>query len=199
MPLVLCGCGIPARPRIAVRHYALGAPAIEAPTAAPAVNALAIAPFDSPSHYTDRIFYRDKNNAAGHYAQDRWVAAPADMITRLVAQSLRQARVAQAVARERLLRDADLVLAGDLVRFEIVRDGRNCTAACELQLVIRDLRKHTVVFARSFAAEVPVKKPLVPVARVSVAAMVAALDAATSDVLTRATTAIGKALAEMPK
>lgn len=200
LPLLLTACGLFARSYVAAHYYTLDVEP-ELPAAAePAVNALAVARLSSPSHYRDRIFYRGKDHSAGYYEYDRWVQPPAELLTRVLSRALRGARVARAVARDTLLRDADLLLAGELVRFDIaIRGPRDYVAECEIQLILTDTRTRKVLFAERFAATSPVRKPTVPVVRPKAPAMVAAMNQAVGEVVTKATAALAKALADLPK
>jgi ABC-type uncharacterized transport system auxiliary subunit len=205
LPLLLAACGLTSRSHVPIHYYTIEMPraapakAPAAPAKAPAAKTLAIARLGSPSHYRDRIFYRDKERAAGYYENDRWVEAPADLLTRLLQRALQDAAVARTVASEALLHDADLLLAGELLRFDIVRDARDCVAECEVQIVLRDLRTRTVLLAQRLAVTKPVRKPAVPVARPGVPAMVDAMNEAARDVVAKATEAVAAALASPPE
>jgi ABC-type uncharacterized transport system auxiliary subunit len=185
---------------VAVRYYTLQ-PDVQPPKGrpTPAVPALAVARLTAPSHYNDRIFYRKDDHTAGFYEYDRWVEPPAALVSRLLRQTLRDANVAEAVASDSLLRDADLLLTGELLRFDILRDTRDCSVECEVQLVIRDLRRREVLFAQRFHAQRPVPNPAVPMTRPKVSAMVGAMNEAVGEVLTQSTAAVAKALADLPK
>jgi ABC-type uncharacterized transport system auxiliary subunit len=205
MALASAGCSLLAtRTYVPVHYYILElAPAGPdgAKAAAPArtgTRALAVARLASPPAYGDRIFYSGQDCTAGYFESDRWVEPPAEMLTRALEQSLRAGGAARAVARESLLRDADLLLAGELVRFDIVRNARDTEAVCEIQLVLRDLRSRTVVWAETFAARRPVRRPAMPVAGPKVHAMVEAMNAAASEVIARAAEAVSKVLAGLP-
>ncbi len=200
LALLGAGCGLSSRSRVAVRYYTLQ-PDVKPPQEAktPAVPALAVARLTAPSHYNDRIFYRKDDHTAGFYEYERWVEPPAALVSRLLHQALRDANVAEAVASDSLLRDANLLLTGELLRFDIIRDTRDCSVECEVQLVIRNLRRREVVFAQRFHAERPVPNPAVPMTRPKVPAMVGAMNEAVGEVLAQSTAAIANALANLPK
>jgi ABC-type uncharacterized transport system auxiliary subunit len=200
IPFLLAACGLPARSHVPVRYYNIEvAPSpSSSPASRPTLKALAVARLSSPSRYRDRIFYRAKNHAAGYYEYDRWVEPPAELLTRIITRALQDARVARAVARETLLRHADLVLAGEVVRFDTVRDKRQWMAECEIHLVLKDIRTRTVLLAQRFAASHPVRKPVVPIARPKVPAIVEAMNAAVGEVVANATEAVAKTLAALP-
>jgi ABC-type uncharacterized transport system auxiliary subunit len=200
LALLAAGCSLPSRSPVPVRYYTLE-PNVEPPKEAgpPAVPALAVARLDAPSHYDTRIFYRKDDHTAGYYEHDRWIEPPAALLSRLLRQTLRDRNVAQAVASDTLLRDAHLLLTGELLRFDVLRDARDCSAQCELQLVIRDLRRRKVLFAQRFHASRQVPNPAVPMTRPKVPAMVGAMNEAVGEVLAQSAHSVAKALADLPK
>jgi ABC-type uncharacterized transport system auxiliary subunit len=199
LPLVGGACSALPRSSVPVHYYALDVKGPAAKAAGErAVHALAVARLVASAAYGERIYYRGRDCTAGYYEGERWVEAPAEMVTRALERTLRESGAARAVGRESLLRDADLLLGGELVSFDIVRDARECEAVCEVQLVLRDLRSRTVVWAGRFAARRPVRRPAVPVAGPKVHAMVEAMNDAVGEAIAAACEGVGKALAGLP-
>lgn len=187
--LLLAGCSLFPRPLVPVHYYSIDPPALK-PRAglARGQQVLSVRTLTADSRYRERIVVRKGGLAVGFHEYDRWVDAPAEMVTAVLRRTLEAAGVAGTVVDDRLVRRPDLTLDGRLTRFDEVHAEPAWTADCEVELVLKQADEGTVLLAARFAVSRPAK------ARTT-AAVAEAMNAAVADVAAQAADAIAKALA----
>ncbi len=151
-----CALFSPATPSLQTFRLDYPAPAPLAETAPAAV--LRLAPFGIAAAYDQPGFvYRDGPYELGVDYYHRWIAAPQDLITDLVARDLAAVRVVAAVLQGPSGVPAQYELSGQIEALEETPSG-GCTAALRLRaLLVRlpDSGPRAVVFEEVFSAEAP--------------------------------------------
>ena len=187
LPLA-AGCGLNLSPRpVRPTSYYTIEPDLPTPRkGTPPGFVLAVQPLGAASRYGERILRRDAGNAVEYYEHDRWVEPPAEMLSRALVRALSGA--ARTVVDGRLVRRADVTLEGRVTRFDQARTDDGWQAVCELELVLKhDEDGRVLLAARMLAAR--------PVASADPAALAQAMDAASGELLAKASDAVAKALA----
>jgi ABC-type uncharacterized transport system auxiliary subunit len=151
-----CSLFTPAAPSLQTFRLDYPAPAPLAETAPAAV--LRLAPFGIAAAYDQPGFvYRDGPYELGVDHYHRWIAAPQDLITDLVARDLAAARVVAAVLQGPSGVPAQYELSGQIEALEETPRG-GCSAELRLRaLLVRlpDTGPRAVVFEEVFSAEAP--------------------------------------------
>ncbi len=162
--LASCSLLTPSVPSLRTFRLDYPAPAPGADTASAQASAqapamvLRITPFGIAAAYDQQGFvYRDGEFAVGVDHYHRWIAAPQDLITDLVARDLAAARVVAAVLQGPSGVPAQYELSGQIEALEETPSG-GCTAALRLRaLLVRlpDTGPRAVVFEEVFSADEP--------------------------------------------
>lgn len=122
------------------------------------------------------LAYQDADGALARYSYDLWSDAPATALQLALADTLRDARVADSVVTPDLRVPPDWMVRGRLFRFEYLPDSAR--VAVRLQLAVVSARDGTLVLLETYGAEPAVEGS-------GPEAAVAALNRATADIFAR--------------
>lgn len=183
--LLAAGCTALKPKYVPIRSYTLATEVEVARFDAPAGEALGVRRFSAPGRYGLPLVYRLSDVLLDTYEYDRWVEPPEEMLTQTFVAAFRASGLFRLVEPADALRRPRFELAGDLLRFEEVRNGAEHRAQCAVR--VRLLQADTVLWAETFAAAVPVEGA-------GAAAAVRALNAAVQQVVREAVAAAGAAV-----
>ncbi|MBM4036104.1 MAG: hypothetical protein FJ291_30595 [Planctomycetes bacterium] len=190
LALLLAGCTLLSRPFTPIRYYSVDPPKLEPRAGAkPADAILAVRTLAAAPRYRDRILFRKGALDAGYHETQRWIEAPAEMLTTVLRRSVEAAGVARVVLDDRLVRRPDLLLDGRLTRFDEVQRDPRWLAECEVELILKQADDSTVLLAERFAASREAKAK-------TTAAFTEAMSGAVADLAAKAADALAKALAD---
>lgn len=152
---LLTGC-LGARPFIPLRYYSLEPLTDNIPHATHSRTiALGIQPFTAASRYHERMLYRLSEVEVNFYEYDRWVEPPEEMVTRIIAASLRASGLFQQVQQADNLRLPAWFLSAELLRFDEVREPPERRAECWLRLALRRAPDERLRWSKTLRAAVP--------------------------------------------
>lgn len=134
---LLTGC-LGSRSYTPVNYYSIEPAADSTPQATRAwAMPLGIQPFTAATRYRDRILYRLSEVEVGFYEYARWVEPPQEMVTHVVATTLRASGLFRQVRQADHIRLPAWILNGTLLRFDEVRTANANYAECWLRLQLR--------------------------------------------------------------
>ena len=152
--------------------------------AAPALDkTLGIRPVIAARPYKQKIVYRDAGFVLGEYNTGEWAELPADVLTRALMDAIVATHHYKDVGNAADLSVPDLVLTGELRKFDVVRAAESWTAECEVRLELRDAQQPQAVWAETLNESEPLE-------RNDLAALPAAMSHAVERVVKRAAEAI---------
>lgn len=88
----------------------------------------------SPSRYQDRMVYRKSRYEMGFYEYSEWIEPPAEMVTRAVVNALDASGLFSRVDTLDFTPGTDLIVLGEITRFDQEVQGEENFADCELLL-----------------------------------------------------------------
>src|SRR5690606_3497556 len=105
--------------------------------------------------YNQPIVYRTSEFEVGSYAYSEWAEPPRDTVTRTLVDALiasqRFSDVGYAIDQSR----PDLLLSGELRRFDVMRNTEPWQAVCEVRLELRHALEKDLVWQDTLTAAVP--------------------------------------------
>lgn len=133
-------------------------PAVDVPAADSTPRTLGVRPLTPARPYTKTtMHYREEGQVLGQYEYDRWAELPGVVVTRTLMAALvatgRFADVGPAVD----VAAPDLILTGQLLRFDEVRISNPIVALCEIRIEVRDTKDRNVIWADTVSASTPLK------------------------------------------
>lgn len=158
LALVLAGVGCVGlnKPAPPLRYAIEPKPAIA--EAASSGKTLAVRPLEPARPYKQNVVYRE-GAELGAYTTVEWAELPSDAATRALIDALNASHRFVDVAKAVDLGLPDLVLTGQLRKFDLVRDTEPWTAVCEVRLELRDAGGRTLVWADTLSAAEPLAAP----------------------------------------
>ena len=178
--LVCTGCVGMNKPSPPLRYVIDPKPAIAA--AESSGKTLAVRPVESARPYKQNVVYRT-GPELGAYALLEWSELPSDAVTRALIDALTASHRFKDVAKAVDLGIPDLILTGQLRKFDLVRDTEPWTAQCEVRLELRAGAERSLVWQNTLTESAPL-------ATSSSDSLPAAMNAALSRVLESAVTEI---------
>ncbi len=159
------GCGS-SRP---IKYYQLSYPTSPAGQQSPFNVSLLVRSFEASHLYQEeRIVYSTSPNELGLYEENRWVAAPVEMLQDALVRGLRSAGHYRSVMIVRGEGGGDFALAGHLYEFGEV-DGAEIVARLKYTIRLRDRKTGMIVWNHTYDHDEPASAKTVP-------AVVAAMD-----------------------
>lgn len=159
-------------------------PAIDVPAAAQrSALSVGVRPLESARPYRQYIAFRDQGMVLGAYENHEWAELPRDVVTRALIDALAATNRFQDTGLAAVMSRPDLILTGQLRRFDEVRTTDPWTAEIEVSLTLREALKPEVVWSDTLSAREPL-------ARNEVSAMPEAMSRAVAAVVNQAATAI---------
>lgn len=113
-------------------------PKIETPRVEATEKLLAIRPLEAAQPYKLKIVYRESDYVLGNYPDVEWAELPRDVVTRALQDALSSSGRFRDVGLAGNLGVPDLILTGQLRRFEEVRAPEGAVALCEVRLELRE-------------------------------------------------------------
>jgi ABC-type uncharacterized transport system auxiliary subunit len=126
-----------------------------------------------------KIVYRTEGYVLGDYEHVEWAEEPGAVVTRALIDGLIASGRFEDVGDALNVTSPDLLLVGELRRFDEVRTSDPWEACCEVRLVLREGLERNAVWAGTVAATVPLE-------RNDVAALPAAMSEAVTAVVEEA-------------
>jgi ABC-type uncharacterized transport system auxiliary subunit len=161
-------------------------PKIEVPQATPTADVLGIRPLDYGRPYRQPIAYRDKGLILGTFDTYEWAELPRDIVTRALVDAIGASKKFQDVGLAALMPKPNLLLTGQLRKFDLDKTADPWKAQVEVSLSLRPAFEPTVVWSDTLTASTPL-------ATNDVAALPEAMSQAVADIATQAATAIAGA------
>jgi len=127
------------------------------PAIAPAANSgksLAVRPLEPARPYKQNVVYR-QGPELGVYTTIEWAELPSDAATRALVDALAASGRFTDVAKAADVGIPDLILTGQLRKFDLVRDTEPWTAVCEVRLELRSGPERSFIWAKTLAASEP--------------------------------------------
>ncbi len=155
MAMVVAGC---ATPRVMFpTKYAID-PKVEVGVAQCLDKSLGIRPVQAARPYRQKVVYRDAGFVLGEYPSVEWAEMPADVFTRVLADAIVATRRFRDVGNAADLVMPDLILTGELRKFDVVRSASPWAAECEVRLELRDAQEPQAVWAQTLSERVPLER-----------------------------------------
>jgi len=154
--ILLCaGCLTPRQSTPALRYVI--APKVEVAAAESCGKSLALRPLEPARPYKQNVVYR-RGDELGVYTSVEWAELPSDAATRALADALIASHRFTDVANAVDLAKPELILTGQLRRFDLIRDGDAWAAVCELRLELRQGLERSLVWSSTLSATEPLAK-----------------------------------------
>lgn len=140
-----------------VVHLALDIhPAVAA--AAPTGKSLGIRPLIPGLPYKQNVVYRESGHVLSYGENVNWAEAPREVVTRAVADALVATGRFADVGDAADLRSPDLVLTGQIRKFDEVHTAEPWAAECEVRLELRAGLERRAVWAKTLFASEPLPR-----------------------------------------
>ena len=182
--LIAAGCATPTYQP--VTSFAVE-PQINVPkTAAPTDLTLGVRPLEYGRPYRQPVAYRDKGLILGTFDKFEWAELPRDIVTRALVDAITATRTFQEVGLAPLMARPNLLLTGQLRKFDLDRTADTWNAHIEVSLSLRPALGTEAVWSGVLDATAPL-------ATNDVAALPEAMSQAVANIATQAATAIAHA------
>ncbi len=134
-------------------------PAVDVSVADATTKTLGVRPLTPARPYTKpAMHYREEGQVLGRYDYDEWAELPGVVVTRALMSALvatgRFADVGPAID----VAAPDLILTGQLLRFDEVRTSAPAVALCEIRIEVRNTKDRSVVWADTVSASAPLEE-----------------------------------------
>lgn len=130
-------------------------PEIKTAQAEPSGKSLGFRPLEPGQPYKQGIVYRETPYEIGYYADAEWAEMPRDVVTRALSDALAVSGRFSDVGDASNMRLPDLVLTGQLRKFDEVRMTEPWTAVCEVRIEVRSGSSENAVWAATLSASEP--------------------------------------------
>ena len=117
-------------------------------------KSLAVRPIEPARPYKQNVVYRN-GSELGIYTQVEWAELPSDAATRSLTDALIASHRFTDVAKAIDLAAPDLILTGQLRKFDLVRDAEPWMAVCEIRLELREGVARSLVWAKTLSGVEP--------------------------------------------
>ena len=155
-------------------------PAVSIAGAAQTPRTLAVRSLQVARPYSrTKIVYRAEGHMLGDYEHVEWAEHPDEVVLRALRDALVASGRFEDVGSALDVVNPDLILTGELRRFDEVRTSDPWQACCEIRLVLRGGPDRNAVWAETLSASVPLQQN-------DVAALPVAMNEAVSAVVERA-------------
>jgi len=124
----------------------------------PLDKTLGIRPLVAARPYKQKVVYRESGFVLGEYSTVEWAELPADVVTRILSDSIVATHHFKDVGNAEDLALPDLVLTGELRKFDVVRTTDPWKAECEVRLELRDTQQPQAVWAVTFTDSEPLER-----------------------------------------
>ena len=178
--LIAAGCATPTYQP--VTSFAVE-PQINVPEATPTNLTLGVRPLEYGRPYRQPVAYRDKGLVLGAYDKYEWAELPRDILTRALMDAITATRTFQDVGLAALMARPNLLLTGQLRKFDLNRAAEPWTAQVEVSLSLRPALESNVVWSDVLNASTPL-------ATNDIAALPEAMSQAVANIASQAATAI---------
>ena len=115
---------------------------------------LAVRPLEPARPYKQNVVYRE-GAEMGIYTLIEWSELPSDVATRALIDALSASGRFKDAAKAIDLGVPDLILTGQLRKFDLLRDTTPWTAVCEIRLELRQGAGRDLVWAKTLTASEP--------------------------------------------
>lgn len=117
-------------------------------------KSLALRPLEPARPYKQNVVYR-QGPELGAYSTLEWAELPSDAATRALADALAASHRFTDVAKAVDVSTPDLILTGQLRKFDLVKDAEPWRAECEIRLELRQGAGRALVWAKTLNASEP--------------------------------------------
>ena len=150
--VIAAGCATPAIMR--PTRYALDT-RVEVTPASAAEQTLGVRPLEPARPYQQKIAHRKSAFELANYDTIEWAEMPRDAVTRALMDALVATHRFKDVGEPGDMTMADLLLTGQLRRFEENQTTDPWTAECEVRLELRETQSTRAVWAATLSAKEP--------------------------------------------
>lgn len=151
--LAAAGC---MRPQITPTTYYTVAPSVSVDKADPTDRALGIRPLSAPLMYKTPVLYTEGLEVRA-YPHAEWAMKPNEMVTRALTDAIVATERFQDAGDASDVNRPELLLVGDLRKFEVDRDAAPPEAVCEVRLELRETFGTQLLWADVVSARVPLE------------------------------------------
>ncbi len=159
-------------------------PAIEVSAASGTDRTLGVRQLRAPILYRTPMLYKE-GLQVHQYAYAEWAMNPDSMVTRAIIDAIAATKRFHDVADASSVNRPELMLVGELRRFEADRDVNPPEAVCEVRLELRETFGTKLLWADTLTARVPLQEDHLP-------AIPQAMSEAVAQIANRAATEIAK-------
>jgi ABC-type uncharacterized transport system auxiliary subunit len=149
----LTGC---IRPHIVPTTYYTIAPSVSVEKAEPTDRTLGIRPLSAPLLYKTPILYTEGLEVRA-YPHAEWAMKPGDMVTRTITDAIVATNRFKDAGHASDVNRPELLLVGDLRKFEVDLDATPPEAVCEVRLELRETFGTQLLWADVVSARVPLE------------------------------------------
>ena len=142
---------------IATTRYTVD-PVIDATPAEQTDRALGIRPLEAAEPYGLKVCFRDQGHVLGQYTHTEWAEYPRDTFTRALIDAVAATQRFKDVGDALYLARPDLMLTGELRKFDEVRTTNPWTALCEVRLELREALGSEALWAATLSASEPLER-----------------------------------------
>lgn len=131
---------------------------VDVAKAQPSDKTLGVRALDAERPYKQKIVYRDAGFVLGNHEMIEWAELPRDVVTRALIDALVATGRFKDVGDAVNLAAPDLILTGELRKFDEVRTTDPWTAQCEVRLELREAQGPQALWAGTLSARVPLER-----------------------------------------
>ena len=124
----------------------------------PLDKTLGIRPLVAARPYKQKVVYRESGFVLGEYSTVEWAELPADVVTRILTDAIVATHHFKDVGNAEDLALPDLILTGELRKFDVVRTADPWEAECEVHLELRDTQQPQAVWADTLKKSEPLER-----------------------------------------
>lgn len=121
-------------------------------------KSLGIRRLEAARPYRQAIAYLDAGYVLGNYETAEWAELPSDTVTRALTDALAATGRFSDVGNAADMKVPDLILTGQVRRFEEVRTAEPWTAVCEVRLELRDGQNPVAVWSGTLSSSEPLER-----------------------------------------
>lgn len=146
---------------------------------------LAVRPMETARPYGQMIVYLDEHNELGRYQDVEWAELPRDTVLRALMDAVIATNRFSDVGVAQNMSQPDLILTGQLRRFDLDRTASPWKAVCEVRFELRRTAEPALLYGETLTATQALSED-------AVAALPSAMSVAIAHVVQKAATEIGK-------
>lgn len=153
--LPLCGCLTTSK--ITPTRYYTADPIMNITAVAPSAQTLGVRPLTVARPFKTPMAYRDATQQIAFRPNDEWAENPGNMVTRTLIDAMAALGRFKDAGNAADMARPDLMLTGEVRKFQENRQASPATAEIEIRLELRAARANGVLWAATLSAQAPME------------------------------------------